>query len=275
MALVGLHLAATSPARAADLYGTGTYERHAYPADDPRYSEIYEIPRHDRYDDAYAPNEVRRDERYDDGRYVSQDRRDRYYDAGRPIEPDRYVARDVARDNGRYVDRDDARYGARDYERRIYRDAPPPDGYAERAAGSPPLSLKDSPAAAEPYAAPTHDKADRYDERRFGRYDYDSGRVRSHDLRGYRDDPYRRAPPRYRNDFDRRDYVCLGRRDMKRALRSDGWRGFIDFDFSPGSDRARVNARRTFDGRRFILTLDGCTGDIIAALPAEPRYNRW
>lgn len=271
MALVGFHVSATSPARAADLYGTGSYERYAYPADDPRYAEIYDVPRRERYEDAYAPDEVHRDRRYGDGRYVSPDRRDRYYDAGRPIEPDRYVARD----DGRYVDRDDTRYDLRDYERRIYRDAPTPDGYAKRAAGSLPPSLKDSPAAAEPYAAPAYDSPHRYDDRRFRRHDYGSVRDRSHDLRGYRDDPYRRTPPRYHNDFDRRDYVCLGRSDMKRALRSDGWRGFIDFDFSPGGDRARVNARRTFDGRRFILTLDGCTGDIIAALPAEPRYKRW
>ncbi len=259
-ALIGLQAAAASSALAADLYGNGAYDRRAYASDDPRYDEIYEVPRRDRYVETYEHPDVRGDKRHYDDRYDRQEPReryqeprDRYQDAARPFVPDRYVARD--------------------FPRRIYRNDPHADSYADRVPSPPALSLKDSPAAEAPYAGPTGYHADRYEAGRYEAYARD--RYRRHDARVYGTDAYRgTAPPRYRDDFDRQR-ACLARSDIKRSLRSEGWRGFVDFDFGPGSHRARVNARRTFDGRRFILTLDGCTGDIIAALPIEPRYDRW
>ncbi len=251
-ALLCFQAAAAVSAQAADLYGTRTYDRQAYPAEDPRHADIYEIPRRDRYQEA----DVRRDDRRD-GIRTDVYREDRSYDS-RYDRDESYEHTTRPAVSGRYV--------ARDHDPRFFRDDRQPDRYADRVPEDLPLSLKDSPPLKETFAEPSQYETDRYES-------YGRERHPRHEVREFKAERYHKPHVHHRDAYDRYERACMGRRDIKRALRSEGWRGFVDFDL--GRDRARVNARRNFDGRRYILTLDSCTGDIIAALPIERRYNRW
>jgi hypothetical protein len=95
----------------------------------------------------------------------------------------------------------------------------------------------------------------------------------------YRGDAYRRDEPRYERyappeDFEpayeparRADYdACVPREVARDRLQADGWGDFRDFE-----RRGRVvlvQARRP-SGRRFDLTIDRCSGEIIEARPLD------
>lgn len=250
-ALLCLQAALTESAQAADLDGYQTYDRRAYPAEDSRYADIYEIPRRDGYRepdfrrDDIAADGYREDRRYD-ARNDRYDRHPGYEYSTRPAVSDRYVPRE--------------------HDTRFFREQRHAHRYVDRVPDDRPLSLKDTPRLSEPSAVPSRYERDRYES-------YSRETHRRYDMRAYDAEHTRERHVRFRDDNDRYERACLQRREIKRSLRNDGWRGFLDFELR--RDLARVNARRSFDGRRFILTLDSCTGDIIAALPIEPRYNRW
>jgi hypothetical protein len=61
---------------------------------------------------------------------------------------------------------------------------------------------------------------------------------------------------------------CVPRETVKHRLLREGWHDFHDPDLR--GDLANVRARRP-SGRLFELTIDRCSGEIVAARPLEPR----
>jgi hypothetical protein len=77
-------------------------------------------------------------------------------------------------------------------------------------------------------------------------------------------------PARYSEPQPRHDrYACLDRWQIKRELRREGWT-----DLRPVGDdgqRVGVRARRIDSGRVFVLRVDRCSGEVLAA---RPEYLR-
>jgi hypothetical protein len=77
-------------------------------------------------------------------------------------------------------------------------------------------------------------------------------------------------PARYSEPLPRRErYACLDRWQIKQGLRREGW-----VDLRPvGGDgeRVRIRARRVDSGRVFMLRVDRCSGEVVAA---RPEYLR-
>ena len=93
--------------------------------------------------------------------------------------------------------------------------------------------------------------------------DYDAPRYGS--LKDYYDDrePHWRQRRAMRND-------CVPREFVSEELRADGWRDFRDP--RPRGDVIVIEARRKRSGRPFILSIDRCSGDVVAARPLSPAY---
>ncbi len=140
-------------------------------------------------------------------------------------------------DDGAYNDRgyNDGGYGdERDAQPGRYSEAPPPGRYDEP-----------------------------YDDR--GPAEPPRGSIKD----GY---PVPMPPPRYgdRGPPERAErYACLDRWQIKRRLRHDGWAGI----WPMGGDGAivQVRARRIESGRPFLLRVDRCSGEVVAA---RPEYLR-
>ncbi|WBT37429.1 hypothetical protein [Hyphomicrobium sp. DMF-1] len=80
--------------------------------------------------------------------------------------------------------------------------------------------------------------------------------------------PVPMPPPRY-GDVRPGRYACLERWQIKRQLRRDGW---VDLQPVGGDGReVGVRARRVDSGRVFMLRVDRCSGEILAA---RPHYLR-
>jgi len=81
-------------------------------------------------------------------------------------------------------------------------------------------------------------------------------------------------PPRYEERRQaRRDDGCVPQRAIERRLIADGWGDFRNGE--PAGKFVRLEARRP-SGALYDLTLDRCTGDIVAArLRNGPIYGRY
>lgn len=93
--------------------------------------------------------------------------------------------------------------------------------------------------------------------------DYDQPRYSSSkDYYGDREPEWRpqRSVRRYRD--------CTPRTFVHEELRADGWRDFHDPRLR--GSYVLVDARRAHSGRPFLLTIDRCSGDVIAAEPLAP-----
>lgn len=106
-------------------------------------------------------------------------------------------------------------------------------------------------------------------------YGRDYGRVpiprepvyRDYDERPPYEGRYAEAPPRQRIYGARPG--CAPKDEVRYRLEQEGWTGFHDAQIA-NDNTAYVKARRQ-NGRLFALTVDRCSGDIIAARPLEPR----
>lgn len=148
--------------------------------------------------------------------------------------------------------------------RGLYRLPPPPHyvdpRYGEPRYGRPPYG---EPGFGEPYREP-------YPPRRYA--------DRDEDLYGprelYRDDepPAGGLPPYdFRRRHAERGAECLPRREIRRALRQDGWGDFEPIELR--GDIAILQATRP-SGRLFVLKVDRCSGRIVDVRPAEEESGR-
>ncbi len=96
--------------------------------------------------------------------------------------------------------------------------------------------------------------------------DYDAPRYGS--LKDYYGD---REPDWRQRRSARND--CVPREFVREELRADGWRDFRDP--RPRGDLFVVEARRKRSGRLFVLSIDRCSGDVLAARPLAPAYRAY
>jgi hypothetical protein len=141
--------------------------------------------------------------------------------------------------------------------RGLYRLPPPPPyvgpRYGEPRYGKPPYG---EPRFAEPpYREP-------YPPRRYADRDEDSYGPREL-YRG--EPPYGFRPPE-------RGVECLPRREIRRALRQEGWGDFELIELR--GDIAILQATRP-SGRLFVLKVDRCSGHIVDVRPAEEEGGRY
>jgi hypothetical protein len=128
--------------------------------------------------------------------------------------------------------------------------------------------------AADLYEPPHHGSA--YDDSRYGDNYGDEGPAyeRYGEAEEGSEGPYPRRPPYRDYDAFQRGYAedgCVSRDAERARLRADGWSDFRDPQL-----RGRVvllQARRP-SGRSFDLTIDKCSGEVIAARPLDGRYDR-
>jgi len=132
-----------------------------------------------------------------------------------------------------------------------YSGAPPPGDYEDFAdEGAPPPEYDDGAPPPERYAEP-------YDRVPEGH----AGSIKD----GY---PVPVPPPRYSEARPER-YACLDRVEIRRRLRHDGWRDMRPLDRD--GPLVDIRARRVESGRAFLLRVDRCSGDVVAA---RPHYLR-
>ena len=110
------------------------------------------------------------------------------------------------------------------------------------------------------------DYVDRRPDHRYGSYKDDPG---------HQYEPPRATVPRYRpRKFRRHAHPgCIPRRLIRRSLRHNGWRR-IRF-LGVRGPVIRVKARNRRRGGRYVLALDRCTGEVIAARPMPRFHKRW
>lgn len=96
--------------------------------------------------------------------------------------------------------------------------------------------------------------------------DYDAPRYNS--LKDY----YGDHEPDWRPRRSARD-ECVPREFVREELRADGWRDFRDPQ--PRGDVVFVEARRKRSGRLFRLTIDRCSGDVVAVRPLGPSRRAY
>ncbi len=114
--------------------------------------------------------------------------------------------------------------------------------------------------SADLYAPPPYGSA--YDEPRYGdSYDEDAPAYERYAEPQDNLEP-RYVPPRYAAQGG----DCVPRRIAHARLRADGWRDFRDF--LARGNVVLMQARRP-SGRLFDLTIDTCSGEIIAARPLD------
>jgi hypothetical protein len=96
--------------------------------------------------------------------------------------------------------------------------------------------------------------------------DYDAPRYGSlKDYYGDREPDWRQLRSA-RND-------CVPRKLLREELRADGWRDFSDP--RPRGDLIIVEARRKCSGRLFVLSIDRCSGYVVAARPLAPAHRAY
>lgn len=108
------------------------------------------------------------------------------------------------------------------------------------------------------YYEPARPTADRYDPR-------DDAVPPPPPARSFKDDPAPPPPPRR---YSRSG--CVSRHAIEDRLVAEGWRDFTD-PIREG-DVGVFKARRP-DGRRYLLKVDGCSGEIVDARPLDRVYG--
>lgn len=66
-------------------------------------------------------------------------------------------------------------------------------------------------------------------------------------------------------------YACLDRHQVRHRLRADGWADIHPIGGTGPGPVVRIKARRIESGRMFVLRLDRCSGEVLAA---QPHYLR-
>ena len=135
-------------------------------------------------------------------------------------------------------------------------------------------SYKDEYLDQDPYEH--REKRDRKDSKRYGSYkDHESYK----DHGSYKDEALPPVYPRARRHHHRRfkyrrhaDVGCLPRRLIRRHLRSQGWRRIRVM--AARGPVIRVKARNRHERQRYMLALDRCTGEVIAARPLPRFFHR-
>jgi len=147
------------------------------------------------------------------------------------------------------------------------------DKYADRYSDS----YDRSPLYGRPYEDYRH-----LEQRRLGvEKDYrgsygDDALGRGQYLRSFKDGPAESFidPPVYadkRYGHAKSYHACLRPRQMRRLLRRTGWHRLGAFDRQNGVICLKASSRD--DGRRYLLELDRCTGELLSAKPVNARYT--
>jgi hypothetical protein len=98
--------------------------------------------------------------------------------------------------------------------------------------------------------------------------DLDYGAPRYRSLKDYYGD---REPDWWQRRSARN--VCVPREFLREELRAGGWRDFRDP--RPRGDVIVVEARRKRSGRLFVLSIDRCSGYVVASRPLAPAHRTY